>query len=363
MERLVLSGYYGFDSIGDEAILKSVIFELKKISNLEIIVLSNDPKKTESRFGVRSINRKNIFKIISLIKNSNILLSGGGSILQDTTSNRSIVYYLTILFIGIILRKPTMIYSQGIGPIDSRINRILTKIILKKVNSITLRDNESKKMLIDMGIKKEKIHITTDPVFCFRKEYINNKYKSTYLAKSENKKSIGFCMRGKEKSRKFIDQMSIMIDKINNDFDVEIILIPFHYGEDYKFNSDIEKNSKTYVSSISSKLTVEETMKIVGELDILVGERLHSLIFATIMGVKMIPISYDPKVDSYVKYISEEVCLNSKDLDFETLYFEIEENLKLNNFEDQIASDIELDKLRNKLKINNKEVMRLLKRK
>ena len=123
MNKVVISGYYGFNNIGDESILTAIISNIKdNIEDIDITVLSKDPELTYKNHEVDAINRRDIFGIIKEIKNCDLLISGGGSLLQDVTSSRSILYYLAIILIGIFFKKKVMIYSQGIGPINKNIN-------------------------------------------------------------------------------------------------------------------------------------------------------------------------------------------------------------------------------------------------
>lgn len=99
--RLVLSGYYGFYNVGDEAILQSIIKALhEEDPTLELVVLSNDPDYTRKMYGVEAVNRWDIRAIYKEIKRSNGLISGGGSLLQDKTSIKSILYYTGIMRIA-----------------------------------------------------------------------------------------------------------------------------------------------------------------------------------------------------------------------------------------------------------------------
>ena len=81
-----------------------------------------------------------------------VLISGGGSLLQDVTSKNGILYYLGIIKLAQLLGKKVMVYAQGIGPIREPRNRKLTAKILNKVQAITVRDFESRTELLEMGI-------------------------------------------------------------------------------------------------------------------------------------------------------------------------------------------------------------------
>ncbi len=127
--RLVLSGYYGFYNVGDEAILQSIIQALhEEDPTLELVVLSNDPDYTRKMYGVEAVNRWDIRAIYKEIKRSNGLISGGGSLLQDKTSIKSILYYTGIMRIARFLKKPYYIYAQGIGPITKKTKSFISEM-------------------------------------------------------------------------------------------------------------------------------------------------------------------------------------------------------------------------------------------
>lgn len=141
MSRIVISGYYGFANAGDEAMLAAIIKALRSTEDaLELTVISGNPQVTAAQYGVTSIHRFNPLEIISSLRGCDLLLSGGGSLLQDVTSKRSLLYYLSILGLGLLLGKKVMLFAQGIGPIHSGLLRKLTKVVCSHVNLITVRD-------------------------------------------------------------------------------------------------------------------------------------------------------------------------------------------------------------------------------
>lgn len=145
MYRILISGYYGFNNIGDESILTAVIGSMKeKLGDVEITVLSHDPASTAEKYNIKSCDRKSLPAILSAVRKCDLLVSGGGSLLQDVTSKKSILYYLFIMAAASALGKPFFIYSQGIGPINSNFNRRLTASVLKRAKGIVVRDTSSK---------------------------------------------------------------------------------------------------------------------------------------------------------------------------------------------------------------------------
>lgn len=361
MNKVVISGYYGFNNIGDESILTAIISNLKDgIEDIDITVLSKDPILTHNKHGVNAISRKNVFKITREIKKCDLLISGGGSLLQDVTSNRSIVYYLSIILIGILCGKKTMIYSQGIGPINNPINKFLTRKILDKVDYMTLRDKRSKKVLEDMKIENQSIIVAADPVIGLKKRDL--KIGKEILVKSNlsntTKPIIGFALRGRNRDENLINVISKVSDDVIERIGASVVFIPFHYGEDINTLNEIEKNMKNKAIFLREKYELDEMLSIVGNLDLLIGIRLHSLIFSAIMNIPMIAISYDPKVDYFMESINEPVFCNIEELNRVSLMKEIDE--KLNN-KDEYRARLEEEVLNSKKKlVKNREVVKQL---
>lgn len=118
MSDIVVSGYYGFANAGDEAMLAAMIEALTDIEPaIKITVISGNPEDTRQRHGVAAVYRLNYPEIARVLAKSQLLISGGGSLLQDVTSERSLYYYLSIMMLAKKLGKPVMLYAQGIGPV------------------------------------------------------------------------------------------------------------------------------------------------------------------------------------------------------------------------------------------------------
>ena len=164
--KILISGYYGFDNSGDDAILRAIVNDLNNnIENVEITVLSKNPSYTEKVYKINAVNRFNIKAVIETIKSCDLFISGGGSLLQDVTSTRSLLYYISLMRMAKFFNKKVMVYANGVGPINGRMNRIWTRRILNKVDLITLRDEDSRIFLEELKVDNENIYVTADPVF------------------------------------------------------------------------------------------------------------------------------------------------------------------------------------------------------
>ncbi len=349
MYKILISGYYGFNNIGDESILRAVIASLKlKLENIDITVLSQNPESTAVRYNVKSVNRKSLSAIAKAVRECDLLISGGGSLLQDVTSKRSILYYLLIMWLGILLHKKVFIYSQGIGPILSKWNRRLTAWTLKRADGIVVRDKASKELLVEIGLSASNIYVTTDPVLRIPKADLQKGcsiLEKEGITLNENKITVGFAIRERKINSCFVNELCTSIQRLIAEKDAQIVLIPFHYSEDMAVIREIEKRMEGEVGCIKHKYLTEEMMSIIGNMDVLVGVRLHSIIHAAVMDVPIIAVSYDPKINSFMHSIDMKAM--SSIYDFKSDFF-------MEEFDKTIQNQ---DEIRERVRKRTKELL------
>ena len=142
--KILLSGYFGFDNVGDEAILNAMVKGIRKeMPDAELVAMSANPELTARKNGIRAIDRMSIISIMKEMRDMDLFISGGGSLFQDVTSRRSILYYLGVAYLAkVIFKKKVMIYSQGIGPVTDPKNRERMAKLFRKLDIINVRDNQ-----------------------------------------------------------------------------------------------------------------------------------------------------------------------------------------------------------------------------
>ena len=123
MVTILIAGYHGFGNCGDEAILRAMVTSFRRMADdIDIVALSNDPDFTKKEYNIEAVQRFKMKEVLSAVKKCDILVLGGGTLLQDGTSTRSLVYYLSIVKAAEIFGKRVMLYANGIGPVDGKIN-------------------------------------------------------------------------------------------------------------------------------------------------------------------------------------------------------------------------------------------------
>ena len=317
--NIVISGYYGFNNAGDEAMLTAILQALRKTFNKpDITVISGNPEATAASFKVKAIPRFSISAIFSAIFHSDLIISGGGSLLQDVTSWKSMIYYLSIITVGVLFRKQVFLYSQGIGPVRYRIIRIILKHVLNHVDAITVRDRESKGFLQRLGVRR-KIYTTADAVLSLAPADLSLGKKileENHIP--QNKKRIALAIRDWTGSGEWMGELKKYVEKLSLK-GYAVVFIPMQYPEDvnavYSIGLD-EKNA--YI--LSHDYSIEEIMSLIGNMDAVVGMRLHALIFASLMHIPFLGISYDPKIDNFLQLIGEKAVCPVSHMDAEKLY-------------------------------------------
>ncbi|OMF13011.1 polysaccharide pyruvyl transferase CsaB [Paenibacillus amylolyticus] len=344
-QKLVISGYYGFRNSGDEAVLKSILTALEEESQrsnvtIEPIVLSGDPEWTTSMYGVRSVHRMKLKEVREALKESDGLISGGGSLLQDATGLKSIPYYLGVIKLAQWLKKPTFIYAQGIGPVKRKIFNPMIKSVFKACTYVSVRDEQSADYLRGLGLQWNQIHVVPDPVMGL--PLPETKVESgagTVSADAANQINqvepssgghtklpvIGVSVRFWESDRKELTAIAAGLKKLCSKKAVHLRFLPFHLPVDEQASRFLmemlgDVTSKGSEISITEDLTDPQLMlEEVSKCDLVIGMRLHSLIYAASQYVPPVGISYDPKIDQFLLRLDSEPAGNTDTLDGDKL--------------------------------------------
>ncbi|HZJ76618.1 MAG TPA: polysaccharide pyruvyl transferase CsaB, partial [Oscillospiraceae bacterium] len=301
-----LFGYYGFENTGDEAILQTIVQQFQQIlPETKLTALTYKARDTMDKYEINAVSRNHFKDVINAIRKSDLVISGGGSLLQDVTSSRSLLYYLTIIYLAKIFGKKTMFYGNGFGPITKFFNRKLAKYIVNKVDIITVRDYKSKEEIRSLGIKKD-IIVTADVTFSMdlpAGEVIEAIYKKEKI--DTTKQLVGISVRkwyGENIYKEVIAKTcENLIEK-----GYEVVFVPMQYPNDIVISQEIVCLMNKKPKIIEDRYSPKEIAGIISKFDLLIGMRLHSLIFAAITAVPMVGLEYDPKILSFLNLVGQE---------------------------------------------------------
>ncbi|NLK64414.1 MAG: polysaccharide pyruvyl transferase CsaB [Tissierellia bacterium] len=297
VQRILIIGYYGSGNAGDEALLKSTINLLNQVYlKPDITAVTYSVKDTEKTHGIKGISRNKYMEIVKEIINSDILVGGGGSMLQNITSNRSLFYYLTILKLAKLFGKKVVLLGNGIGPLKNSIAVKTTIKVLKSLDYIVLRDEVSFELLKKYNLKN--IYLGNDLVFSLNiDKKLNTKPKRVIIN-----------LRAWFYEEKFIELMIKFIEYlVSNEY--EIVLLPFQKGNDDKVLFKIKERIKDASVIYLENLNFEDIILEISSGEVFIGMRLHGLIFSAILNKPFIALSYDPKVQIFSEKLGQ-ICFN-----------------------------------------------------
>lgn len=300
--RIALSGYYGFDNAGDEALLSAITSSVRELApEAEFVVFSGNPGNTSKVHGIPAVYYKSPFKVMRSLMNSDLLISGGGSIFQDITSGRSLPYYIGVVALAKLIGRPVMFYAQGVGPINRQLSKFLMRLVGNRVNLISLRDQESARLLQEIGVTRPPVMITADPVLALQPGTSDQENIAACCSVwgIGNKPLICVSVRHWPALDGYQQELARVLDRLAG-CGYTILFVPMAWPEDIPESRLIMSLMEENSSIVDRKLNSKELLALIGRSEMLLGMRLHALIFAASQGVLFAGISYDPKVEAFL---------------------------------------------------------------
>ncbi len=307
---IMISGYYGFHNSGDDSILKAMVDSISAARpELRILALSNDPAETKAVYGIDAIHRFDLLRILWYMRKTRLLISGGGSLIQDVTSDKSLLYYLSVIRLAKKLGAKVMLYANGIGPILHENNHALIRRTLDNVDLITLREPSSLEELRQFGVTNPNTLVTADPAFHL---VAANPEESAHLvAKAgipSGKKYCVIALRPWKKADKEMEKtVAVVADYIKKTYETEILLIPMQPTRDTATAHNTLDAMRETGYLLTEHASPSQLLGIVGGAEFILGMRLHILIYAAKMGTPVIGLTYDPKVEAMMQYIGQDL--------------------------------------------------------
>lgn len=304
--RLVISGSYGGMNLGDEAILEVMLRELRASLDVEVLVFSRNPQDTQERHKVSAVPIKEMHReaVLEELKKVDVFVLGGGGILFDGLVDSFLRDVNWAKELGI----PVLVYAVSAGPLKTPESKQLVVEILNKVDRITVREGEAKKILHDLGVSQE-IEVTGDPGLLLDPQpFTEEMLKKEGI--TPGTPLVGFSVRepGPAAPDLNVDHYHTILanaaDFMAERFDAQILFIPMERGE----HKDLQ-HSHAVVSKMANakragvlkgEYTSGQILGLVRHMSFAVGMRLHFLIFAATQKVPFVPLPYASKVTGFL---------------------------------------------------------------
>ena len=289
-----ICGYYGFGNLGDDTLLDMAIIRARATYDGGVTALTRTPRRDRYRFGVRCISRNNIFGVILVLRRSRRLIFGGGTLLQDRTSLRSLCYYISLILLARLCGAEVELWGSGIGPLRSRSGRRLCARALSRCAYIGLRDAQSADIARSLGVPQDKLYRERDLAFGVEVgDITNEEVLQRYRLESVAYYAV-FSVSGRG-SEAELERVRRRVAALAADG-----IIPLFVCMYPREDREISRRMSAAVSGRCIEgIGANELIALLRGAHLACGMRLHLLIFAKIAGISFEGIGEDPKIKAF----------------------------------------------------------------
>ncbi len=368
MTKILIINQHGCNR-GDEAACRGMVYGLKRfINDAHINILTINPlwldkfddinfqfnlylqnlgKKQEIYKLIRQLFSfftgikctQEMSKIFGYYKEAQLIISAPGGPYIGDLYPKTEFEALFHLLIGILSRKPIMIYAPSMGPfskIPHSIINVMRKTVLEKVDLITVRESISAKHLADLGVHSPYVCITADSALQKPVDSSPGNSLLEVTGLQSNNKYIGVIpldldrfMTTNDKMR-YIELLVKFLKVLPDKFGANLVFFPQGFGEwrDRPFFeflvsvAGLENKSVILPETLNS----DEIQVLEGKMDALVSFRYHPGIFAVRQSIPCTVISYEHKMKGFMADVGlSDFCLELNNLTVHNLISKIEE--------------------------------------
>lgn len=305
MVTVALHGYYGFGNVGDEALLRAIVRDLRaQIPGARIVALSADPRWTARVHGLPAVRRFDPVAVTRLLRQAELFVLGGGTLLQDATSLRSLAYYAATALLARRLGCRVMLYANGLGPIATRLGRRLARAALLSADRITLRDGESLRLYAELvpeaaGGRGRSANrprapepiVTADPVFGLADEGPPpDRAGDPYAV---------FAFRPWPPLSGRLSEIAAAARALAEERGAVPVFLAMHPRQDLALAERLAHEAGSPAHALAlDPADVDGHLRLLAGARVLVTMRLHALLLAAAQGRPAVALPYDPKVSA-----------------------------------------------------------------
>ena len=317
-KTVLIGGYYGANNLGDEAILQALIRALKERS-ARIIVASFQPEHTARFYDVQAVHWRNVPSLAQAVMQSNLVVIGGGGLFMDywgvdpatyfRPDHAGITTYGTLALLAQAWGVPYALVGVGVGPLFTENGREETRRILQHATHIIFRDSESQETALSLGVSGPH-SVATDLAFALEPSPQERRQVQWLLSRLglgvRQRPLLCISLRYWDRPslpREWVPRLAQGLRLFLRKHPFEILLVPFQVDLEGKVTNDREVLSLLARHLFpyhplwwSHSLSPLQTLALMGHCDLVIGMRLHSLIFAFSQATPALAVEYDPKV-------------------------------------------------------------------
>ena len=284
--QILLCGYYGEHNLGDDALLAVLLQQLP--ASCQPLVTARDQRLVQQRFGVATTDRGSLSGVLRALGDCRALVLGGGSLLQDSTSFKSLLYYAALILAARLQGKPVGLWGQGLGPLRRRRSRCLVRSLLPLATAISWRDPASTALAAGWGIQALQ---GSDPVWGFQPRAWHGEGGPILVCWRPTPLLVGQAWT----------PYLAALDRLASRSDRPVHWLPFHHDQDGPLLQSL-RSQGLLPPDLEARSQLVAAGDPAAALDhcagasLVIAMRLHGLILAALAGAPTAALSYDPKV-------------------------------------------------------------------
>ena len=362
MKKIVIAGAstFGVNNFGDDAMFSNLVDGLRRrIPDCKLTFLARHPNKEfDNYFGVRSIKNidheskkqslgrrffgfnpddptNHLREIRQEIADCDLMVLAGNSFMEVSGNDflRGVASYAALLAtLAKLFEKPFCLYGVACHPLQDDYTKQIARFLCENAKIVTVREDFTKQQLLSAGVNGSNIHVLADPAFGI--EPSRNRAEALAILKDENiqlnnQKVIGVCFRHlywkwkDDECAKFTTKMARLCDLMIEGLSAELLFIPnctYQVDtpyEDDKVISELIRKKMKYAKKthlIKGDYNLEQVLSLFQLLEMMVSNRRHSCIFASLYNLPIIALSIE--TDWHLRPFMEALSLSEQVVNF-----------------------------------------------
>jgi polysaccharide pyruvyl transferase CsaB len=325
-KRIFISGYYGFDNAGDEAILAVLLRQLREeFGPVRTTAVSGDPAATAALHDTAAIPWQDPAAMAEAVRAADLVIVGGGGLFHDyggflpshlfTEGNFGLGFHSTAALMAALFGRPLMFYAVGVGPLFSEHGKRYTRAVCEAAGRISVRDSASRGILESIGVPPERVEVTADPVFAL-----------TPALEARAAAILETALPGAPRPLVVVSlrhwafgvhpafwqqEVAAGLDRFLEARGGSALFVPFQQIESTVAENDYavaeavraQMRQRDHTAILRGRFRPEETAAVLGAADVVLSMRLHGSIFSAVAGSPCVALRYDPKVEEIARQI------------------------------------------------------------
>ncbi|MBA2665306.1 MAG: polysaccharide pyruvyl transferase family protein [Bradymonadaceae bacterium] len=240
---------------------------------------------------------------------ADLIVSTGGTYLVE---NYDLMHRVFDFEIALITGRPLVFYTQSLGPFKNKANRRTLARIFNRASLVLLRDELSRRHLLEIGVAANKLHVSADAVFALADPHRKPRRASKPSAKRPLRVAISvrdwvhFVGTDREQGMaNYREALVAATAYLVQTHGAEVTYVSTCQGIAEYWTHDsrvahaivdtLGPTTRSKVIVDEAFHTPEQLVELLSGFDLVIATRMHMAILALVAGTPVLPIAYEFK--------------------------------------------------------------------